>query len=197
MLFAGLRVAAFTAENKGTPEAYRIAHTVIKIGCRSGDGAVGQSCPSALFDHGLPAQLIFAVRHSRGAHGVADENDSVVSEQAENAADYAGMKVDAVADNLHHHIFVVCSGSYDARLSVKERRHGVKKMGGVAGSLLKGSCGSVVGGRGVPQRYGCLILQLCDKFIRSGKLRGNGYQPDSAACSSFRRRNMATSGFRR
>ena len=35
----------------------------------------------------------------------------------------------------------------------------------------------------MPQRYGCLILQLCDKFIRSGKLRGNGYQPDSAACS--------------
>ena len=129
-------------------------------------------------DHDLlTAEGIFAVGHTRGPQGVGYQDDPLLPKELEGGPDYAGMDVNAVADQLRPDLGVVKGSADDAWRAVGEGRHSVEQVGGLPGAGLIGGAGGVVVGGGVADGHGDAVLPGgADKLQRAGLFRGHGDQ---------------------
>ena len=78
------------------------------------------------------------------------------------------MDVDAIADELGHHILLLGAGRNGARIPVVKGVHGVVKMGQVGGSGLNAGFGLVIIGVGVGNGNHAVLGGLTDKRFGAG-----------------------------
>ena len=163
-------------------EGDRAEHTVVEIRGRACDGAVGQPRDAALEEHGLPAQLIFAVGHTAAAQRIGDE-DHPSREEPEGHPDCTGVDMDTIADKLRLHPLALAGRADDPGLSVMNRRHGIVQMGQMPGASLKHRQRMLiirirVGNGDITQ-----FLSLGGKLHRSRQLRCDVHDLNEAAAA--------------
>ena len=112
----------------------------------AGEHAAGGG--AAVFDlHGKSAELIFAVGHAGGGHGVGDEDGAVGALALPPEADDFRLRVNAVADQFGVEVVVGEDSAEDSGLAMIEWSHGIECVRGADGA--GGDGGPGFGGGGI------------------------------------------------
>jgi len=145
-----------------------------------GEDAAGKRsirCGAAIFDLDLDgAELVGAVGHAGGGHGVGDQDRAFDALRFEENLNYLGGDVNSIGDDVGRELGAAKHFADDAGLAVIERAHGIESVGGVAGAGLHGSARGFEDGIGVADADANFAAHgFGNHFEGSGKFGGDGH----------------------
>ena len=129
--------------------------------------------------YSLTAELIVSVGKTGSAHAVADDYNSVLTDELDKRAYDCGMDMNSVGDELAINAVCFCRSNDGTGISVVNAGHSVKCMGKALNSGAECAESRIVIGIRVPETYYCGAS--FDKRLASGKLGSYGNELDIVA----------------
>ena len=153
------------------------------IGRRAGNCPAGQPGQAAPHLHILSAQVIVAVLHTGGAHGIADDDGAVFTEYPEGDAQHCRVNMETVANQFRADGGRVKNRPHNAWRTVVEAAHRVIKMCGMGDAPGKRLLRLRKIRLGMRNGDGAEPARIADQLLRPLALRRNIQQFDNAAAA--------------